>query len=303
MLAPLIEHRGFMASQAAARTISFTPPAMKHARMLLQAAGLGPHPVKPLGACRFFAALLCCAFACPLAFAGETRIELHLPSGITQPFILTEPQGAPVASLVLFPGGSGIVARTGQNFLLRSRAQFAAHGFLVAAVDVPSNHQQGLNAMIRGSEDYARDLAPVVAALRQRAKVPVWLVGTSTGTISAASVAARLQDGEGADGLVMTSSFVPVGGPAPPIPALIDPAAIRIATLFVHNKEDACGTSLFANLAPLIARFSSAPRKTLIAVEGGLPPESDPCDALSRHGYYGIEDQVIDRIAAWIKGG
>ena len=114
---------------------------------------------------------------------------------------------------------------------------------------------------------------------------------------------ARLQDGEGADGLVMTSSFVPVGGPAPPIPALIDPAAIRIATLFVHNKEDACGTSLFANLAPLIARFSSAPRKALIAVEGGLPPESDPCDALSRHGYYGIEDQVIDRIAAWIKGG
>ncbi|HKT19936.1 MAG TPA: alpha/beta hydrolase [Stellaceae bacterium] len=258
--------------------------------------------MKPAGRRAGAAALFGAVLICAPAFAGEPPIELHLSSGIVQTFFLTVPQGAPAASLILFTGGSGIVARTGENFLLRSREKFAARGFLVAAVDVPSNHQAGLNAVIRGSDEYARDIAPVIAELRRRAQVAVWLVGTSTGTISAASVAARLRQG-GADGLVMTSSFVPVGGPAPPIPALIDPAAIRIPTLFVHNKEDACGTSRFANLAPLIARFSSAPRKELIAVEGGLPPQSDPCDALSRHGYYGIEDQVIDRIAAWIKRG
>ena len=249
------------------------------------------------------AVLLGAALACAPAFADETRIELHLGSGIVQPFLLTEPQGVPIASLILFTGGSGIVARTGENFLLRSRAKFAARGFLVAAIDVPSNHQAGLNAVIRGSDEYARDIAPVIAELRRRVQVPVWLVGTSTGTISAANLAARLNHGDGADGLVMTSSFVPVGGPAPPIPALIDPAAIRLPTLFVHNRDDACGTSLFVNLAPLMARFSNAPRKELIAVEGGLPPKSDPCDALSRHGYYSIEDSVIDRIASWIKRG
>lgn len=50
-------------------------------------------------------------------------------------------------------------------------------------------------------------------------------------------------------------------------------------------------------------RFSHAPRKELIAVSGGDPPRSDPCEAFSRHGYIGIEDQVVDSIARWIKGG
>lgn len=235
------------------------------------------------------------------ARAEDERVELHLPSGITQPFLLTQPQGAPVATLLLFTGGNGIVGRTGQNFLLRSRGKFAARGFLVASIDVPSNHQAGLNAVIRSSDEYAQDIAPVIAELRRRAKVPIWLVGTSTGTISAASVAARLKS-DGADGLIMTSSFVPTGGPAPAIPTTVDLAAIRIPTLFVHNKEDACGTSPFTNVAPLMARVTNAPRKELIAVSGGLPPQSDACDALSRHGYYGIEDEVIGDITRWIAG-
>lgn len=237
-----------------------------------------------------------------MAHADDERVELHLPSGIQQPFFVTAPQGEPVASLILFTGGNGIVGKTGQNFLLRSRKKFAAQGFLVVAADVPSNHQAGLNAVIRSSAEYAQDVAPIIAYLRQKAKVPVWLIGTSTGTISAASVAARLAS-NGADGLVMTSTFVPAGGPAPPITMTVDLAAIAIPTLFVHNKEDACGTSSFANLAPLMARITHAPRKELIAVSGGLPPQSDACDALSRHGYFGIEDEVIGDIARWIKSG
>jgi hypothetical protein len=50
-----------------------------------------------------------------------------------------------------------------------------------------------------------------------------------------------------------------------------------------------------------MARFTSTPRKQLIAVSGGIPPQSDPCEALSRHGYFGIEDEVVTAIADWIK--
>ena len=34
---------------------------------------------------------------------------------------------------------------------------------------------------------------------------------------------------------------------------------------------------------------------------GRAPPQSDPCEALSRHGYFGIEDEVVTAIAEWIK--
>jgi hypothetical protein len=39
----------------------------------------------------------------------------------------------------------------------------------------------------------------------------------------------------------------------------------------------------------------------LIAVQGGDPPLSEPCEALSRHGYLGIEREVVGAIADWIK--
>jgi hypothetical protein len=73
------------------------------------------------------------------ALADEQRIELPVRSGVTQPFLVLTPAGPPVATVVLFTGGNGIVGKTGQNFLLRSRGRFAAAGFLVASVDVPSD--------------------------------------------------------------------------------------------------------------------------------------------------------------------
>jgi hypothetical protein len=46
--------------------------------------------------------------------------------------------------------------------------------------------------------------------------------------------------------------------------------------------------------------LTQAPRRELITMEGGLPPRSKPCDALSAHGYLGIEDKVVAAVAGWI---
>ena len=235
------------------------------------------------------------------AHAEESRVQLQTRAGVTQGFLVTPPPGAPVASVILFTGGTGQLDRTMQNFLIRSRAKFAAAGFLVASVDVPSDRATGFNAMSRSSAAHAQDIAAVIAWLRKQAPVPVWLIGTSTGTISAANVAARLRTG-GADGLVMTSTFVPSSAPPPPIHTTVEVGTIDIPTLFVHNKEDGCPTSQFDNLAPLMDRFTHAPKKALLTYSGGSPPQSEPCDALARHGYFGIEDQVIGDIVRRIKG-
>jgi hypothetical protein len=238
--------------------------------------------------------------------AGEELLALPTRPGVTRPVWVMTPPAAPVASMILFAGGTGVLgsgrrtALRSNNFLIRSREKFAAAGFLVASVDAPSDHPEGLDTF-RSSDEHAVDIGAVIAYLRQRAAVPVWLVGTSKGTISAANAAARLKSG-GGDGLVLTSSMAVQTRRAAPINAVVDVAAITLPTLFVHNKEDACPACAFDAVAALMERFVNARKKTLIAVSGGSPPESEPCEALSRHGYLGIEDEVVGDIVRWIKG-
>jgi pimeloyl-ACP methyl ester carboxylesterase len=247
--------------------------------------------------------LACAAPAC----AGEDLVRLPTRPGVTQPFWITTPPGKAVASVILFTGGQGILGSQhspilkNQNFLIRSRDKFAAQGFLVASIDVPSDHPNGLDSF-RASAERAEDVAVAIAYLRQKAPVPVWLVGTSMGTISAANAAARLKSG-GADGLVLTSSIVAASRRAAPVSDSVDVAAIALPTLVVHNRDDACMLTPFSAVPAFVERFKRAPRKELIAVAGGSTPISDPCEALSRHGYIGIEDEVVGDIARWIKGG
>jgi hypothetical protein len=240
------------------------------------------------------------------ALADEELIRLPTRPGVTQPFWLMPPPGSPVASVILFTGGPGLLfserkaVLSGRNFLIRSRDKFATAGFLVASVDGPSDHPEGLDSF-RTSAEHAQDIAAVIAYLRQKAPVPVWLVGTSRGTISAASVTARLNSG-GPDGLVLTSSIVAPNRHLAAIHGVVDVEAIAVPTLFVHNKDDGCAVCPFSAVPGEMAHFTHAPRKELIAISGGSEPQSDPCEALSRHGYIGIEDEVVAKIAGWIKG-
>jgi hypothetical protein len=248
------------------------------------------------------AALIPCAVG---SARPEDRVNLQTRPGATQPLYLTKPATAPVASLVLFPGGDG---RQPQhygppdlkhgNFLVRSRGLFVQQGFTVAVLDVPSDQTSGMHAF-RLSPEHRTDIAAVIAYLRQQAAVPVWLVGTSMGTISAAN-GARLTSG-GPDGIVLTSSIL---RPSEMLNGSVYDAAsgVKVPTLFVHNKDDACKVCPYGELSSLMSKFT-VPRKELIAFEGGDPPISDPCEALSRHGYIGLEPQVVAAIAGWIKAG
>ncbi len=237
---------------------------------------------------------------------AQQQVQLVTRPGVSQSFWVVEPSEPPVASVVLLVGGNGLVNRLPPvlqrgNFLSRSRDLFAAQGFLVAIPDVPSDQPSGLTGF-RGSADHATDLAAVIAWLRQKSPAPVWLIGTSLGTISAANAAARLKTG-GPDGLVLTSSIIVPSRREGSVRASVDVSTITLPTLFVHNREDACQLCPFDSIGVLIEGFTHAPRKELLAFSGGDPPKSDPCEALSRHGYLGIEHEVVAGIGRWIKGG
>jgi len=140
----------------------------------------------------------------------------------------------------------------------------------------------------------------VIATLRAEAAVPVWLVGTSMGTVSAASATARLAGAGGPDGLVLTSTVTRQGRERPESVGDVRLKDIRVPTLVVHHRDDACRSTPYADTPALMRDLGSAPRRELLTFSGGDPPQSGPCDARAAHGYLGLDTEVVAAIAKWI---
>lgn len=223
--------------------------------------------------------------------AAEDRLSLPSREGVTVA-IWFEPAASPVASVVLFAGGNGAIAGLGGNFLLRVRNSFAPQNINVAAIDRPSDRATA-DRPYRASAEAATDMAAVIAFLKQKAAVPVWLVGTSNGSISAANGAARLGAGV-VGGLVLTSSVWQGGMQQVPL------ASIAVPVLVIHNRDDSCRISPPSAAEPAVASMTKAPLKELVLVSGGSL-QGDPCEARSPHGYFGIENQVVPVMIGWIK--
>lgn len=237
--------------------------------------------------------LLLAALLGPTSTArSEQRIELSGQSGIELP-IIYDAVAKPTASVILFVGGDGDLAHEAGSFLLRVRARFVAAGMSVAVPDTPSDHPGGFGPLFRTWTAHIEDVAAIVAFLKRQAPVPVWAVGTSNGTISAASAAAHLGP-RAIDGVVLTSS-VWLGGLA-----LVPVEQIAVPVLIVHDRDDDCPASRFSLEEKNLPRLSSAPVKKLIPVTGG--GDGGPrCGTGSPHNFYGIDDKVAPPIIDWIK--
>jgi hypothetical protein len=225
---------------------------------------------------------------------------------VTESFVLIHPASPPVASVVLFMGGRGALglqrgplAARNTNFLVRTRQRFAEKGFLVAVVDVPSDRTSQALVGFRTSAEHATDVRALMAALRAEAPVSVWLVGTSMGSVSAANTAARLTDG-GPDGVVLTSSVMSRSREMGESLQDVALDRIRIPVLLVHHRDDGCPSSRYGDTSWAMRRLSATPKKELLTFSGGDAPRSAPCEPLAPHGYFGIEERVVDAIAAWI---
>ena len=71
--------------------------------------------------------------------------------------------------------------------------------------------------------------------------------------------------------------------------------------LVVANRDDACDVAP-PEMAPRIAAaLTHAPDVRVLAVAGGLQRSDRACGSLSPHGYYGLEQQVVEGIAGWLR--
>jgi pimeloyl-ACP methyl ester carboxylesterase len=240
--------------------------------------------------------------------SAQEIITLATRKGVTQSFFLTSIPKNLQAIAILFPGSGGSInlrtengqARFNQgNFLVRSRAEFVKRGVVAAIVDAPLDQQGGwgMSDEFRLGDQHLTDISAVIEDLGKRFPgVPLFLVGTSRGTISAASVGARL--GERLAGVVLTSTMF---RPAPrrskePGPGLskFEFAIVKVPLLFVHHVSDQCESTQYSDGAWLAEKYP------LISVFGGSPPQSGPCDAFSQHGYLGKESETVEQIVNWM---
>jgi pimeloyl-ACP methyl ester carboxylesterase len=249
---------------------------------------------------RFALSLFMVLLAAPALAANDQMVKIDTRPGVTVSFYLMKRDGAK-ASVVLLPGGGGGIGLkdgipASNNFLVRSRDHFAANGFNVAVVGKPSD-KNDLDGSARISPEHVEDLRRVVAYLKKDAGVPVWIVGTSMGTISATAVATKVGTEE-VGGIVLTSSITQKRIGAVPEQNL---EAIRLPVLIVHHEFDECKLCVPTEVAQIFRGLKNSPVKKEVYLKGGANPTGNPCEALHWHGFIGMENEVVDTISAWIR--
>ncbi len=237
--------------------------------------------------------------------ADATLVTVKTPRGVSQPFLFAAPD-RPKAAVILFVGGngalritgSGHVTNYGQNFLIRSFGDFVNKGLMVALVDVPSRTET-MSPKFRLSKQHAGDMIAIVKYMNNKADVPVWLVGHSRGTYSAAGVAIKIR--KRLSGLVLASTVTRDSPKKLPEGVLsLKLRGFKKPVLILAHKGDGCSVTPPANASKLKATLSQSPRVEIAMLAGGHSPKSDPCESLSEHGFYGIESGAVDRIAKFI---
>ncbi len=240
--------------------------------------------------------------------------------------------GSPDRALLMFPGGDGSChfwrsedapcnrngidigegIKVSYNFLARNILSFANSRNLVVLVDVPDdvkNRFPGGNPKLiassyRVSENHVEDIKALMNYLESNYGIrEFYLIGTSRGTLSVAYLSGKLSS---LAGLILTatlssdpnfSAYCPGGANN-----FVDCTGFRRADsriLFLHHKLDGCLSSDYL-AARDIYNSLKADYKEFITVEGGTNLSSNPCKALTYHGFYGRDSEVIGKILDWI---
>jgi predicted alpha/beta hydrolase family esterase len=244
----------------------------------------------------------------------ETIMKVKTRGKNTLKYLLIKPDN-PKASVILFAGGHGALnlftygngkpgMRWGEkNFIVRTRELFADNGLIVALFDSPSDHKK-MDPAWRISKEHADDIEAVINSLKQEFDLPTWVVGTSRGTFSVPNAAIRLQSK--INGMVLTATITVSSKkyntkdthPKGILDMELD--KILIPSLIVSHKKDECILTPAADSEKLKGALSNSVNVKVLYYSGGKYPDSKPCQPLSYHGFYGIENEVVRGIAEFI---
>ena len=235
---------------------------------------------------------------CNLAISEEFK-TINTREGVTISFIKNTPLKGIRAAAVLFAGGEGYIGvdvnkKTvgSNNFLVRTRKLFANFGVLTITPDAPSDMTNLKNN--RGSSDYRTDISFLIKEIRSETTKPIWLIGTSRGTITIAYHAAELK----IQGVVL-SATVTVGINNDTVFGA-DLSKIKVPALIVHHENDLCWGSPVYGAEELVRYLTHSPKKHVLLFKGGESGSGRDCGPISPHGFLGIENQVVEAMTDWM---
>ena len=207
-----------------------------------------------------------------------------------------------VDTLIILPGGHAGTGKTADgkptsgNFLVRIKDYLYQQKFNLLIVFRASD-MDTMECNYRVSSTHIKELEKVVDYAASQFKKPVWLVGTSRGTVSGTATAIALGDKK-VQGLVLTASITNSKQGAISTQDIED---LKIPVLVVHHEQDAC-RYCDPDQAKKIPRYlKSAPYKKALIVNGGSEPRGDVCEAYHWHGFINSEEATGKMIADWIK--
>ena len=235
-------------------------------------------------------------------------------------YMVHTPETLPAKGLVLLlVGGEGATGITGNpithhaltggnNFLSRSATLFALNGYYAVTIDRPStsSSDEGTYDHYRLSARHAQDIVTIVNTVQARngTNLPVFLVGTSRGTLSALAQY-RLGIGSLLSSAITTADNAPnslyIGEPG------VGPLAaghVRDTPVQVlYHTADLCAVSTPAGSTLLGAQFAANVPSSTVAISAGTDFDSTPadhCQALTFHGYFGAEVEAVSAITGAI---
>jgi alpha/beta superfamily hydrolase len=232
-------------------------------------------------------------------------VTLDTRPNVTQQILIEKPAN-PKANLILFAGGKGKIKlssgkyKSSNNFLIRSRQLFIDSGYATVLIDAPSDKQSKLGMLkgFRNSQEHLQDMEVVIDYIRTLSDKPIWLIGTSRGTESAAYIAVHLNDK--IDGIVLTSSISKTNNKGTSVTDLAL-NKLTVPVLAIHHQDDTCKTTKPKVLDTIKRKAYNSPRVENKLFSGGDDPISNnPCQAKTYHGYLGIEKEVIKYISSFI---
>jgi alpha-beta hydrolase superfamily lysophospholipase len=236
--------------------------------------------------------------------SGEQIIDVPLTGGERQRALYAAP-AQPKATIVMLPGGAGKVGlrrdgevRHGDNFVIRTRALWIQRGY---AVLIPDTVDHANLRGLRSSPGYAALVMDLVRVAHEKAPGPVFLLGTSQGSIAAMNGAAHAPPGAIA-GVVLTESVSQMGGSGETVFSAA-PGDVRVPALVVANKDDRCNVAPPEDAPRIAAAMTNSASVRVLSVAGGVQQSRKTCGSLTPHGYFGIESEVISQIDNWMQRG
>ena len=245
------------------------------------------------------------------ANATEQVVEVPTRAGHLVRAIVIAPESTPTAAVILLSGGDGLLNITpdgrimsgANNQVVRTRADYARAGFLTLVPDIADDLKVGNKGVVNGyrwSPEHAEDIGALVTWLR--AKTPkVHLVGTSRAALSVTNAATRLEGAARPDTIVITSGMLmQVNNKQPSAEHSVGNLdRITMPVFLMYHRDDACVVTPPDKVLPFKALLTKAANVDVAMLSGGRT-QGDPCEAMSYHGYLGIDGDVVKAVTTWL---